>query len=148
MNLKSDKLKKNRERYQHHLQEIRADRDLTLEAKARRIRPVYEAAKTEEAKLLGQMRSDLGERVRGAERRAFVPPRSFNGDPTLVMLSNRDAFERAAKTSDARELEGMLERSCLYGESFAFGYASIEEPTEGGLKLMRADDEASISVAP
>lgn len=46
-----EKLRLNREKLERKLAEIRADGDLTREAKARRMRPVYEEAKREERRL-------------------------------------------------------------------------------------------------
>ncbi len=113
---KMDQLQNNRDRYRRRLEGIKADPDLTLEAKARRIRPLYEEAKAEESRLLGEIRAELREKVRSAERKAFAPSRPSGGDPTLAMISARDAFERSARATDQRELEGMLEWADLIGD--------------------------------
>ncbi|MDP9438715.1 MAG: hypothetical protein M3P49_08215 [Actinomycetota bacterium] len=52
-----EKLRKNRENLQHKLEEVRTDADLTREAKARRMRPLYEEAKREESRLRQEKRT-------------------------------------------------------------------------------------------
>jgi hypothetical protein len=111
-----DQLKNNRDRYRR-LEEIAGDPDITAEAKARRIRPVYEEAKAAESRLLAEVRDELKFRVRSAERKAFALPNLFGADPAFAQMNARDAFDRASRTNDQKELEATLERADLLGDN-------------------------------
>ncbi len=66
-----EKLRANRDRYQRRLEEIQRDTDLTAEAKARRIEPIYREAKALDSKLRGERLEGLREKVRSAELRSL-----------------------------------------------------------------------------
>jgi hypothetical protein len=146
MTTKMDQLKTNRDRYRRRLEDIKADPDITAEAKARRLRPIYEEAKAIETRLLGEIRDELKKRVRSAEKEAFAPSNPFGSDPALAMMSARDAFERAARTTDQRELEGMLERAELLGDKTlkrAVAWRANELQAEGVVRRYLDSDEAA-----
>ncbi len=111
-----EKLRKNRENLQRKLAQIRADEDLTREAKARRIRPLYEEAKREERRLRQERRDGLTERTRAAERKAFAPPALQGADPALVQMSYRAALDSVEGITDVAELARKLERATITGD--------------------------------
>ncbi len=111
-----EKLKKNRENLQRKLEEIRADADLTREAKARRVRPLYEEAKREEARLRQERRDGLAERTRAAERKAFAPPALSGSDPALVQMNFRSALDSVEGITDPGVLARKLERANMTGD--------------------------------
>jgi hypothetical protein len=140
-----DQLKNNRDRYRR-LEEIAGDPDITAEAKARRIRPVYEEAKAAESRLLAEVRDELKFRVRSAERKAFAPPNLFGADPALAQMNARDAFDRAARTNDQKELEATLERADLLGDNTlmrAVAWRASELRAEGVVRRYLDSDEGA-----
>ncbi len=86
-----EKIRGNRDRYQRKLADIQQDNDLTAEAKARKLRPVFEEAKREEARLRQARRDELAGRTSDAERKAFAPP-ALRGSETALLQMN---FRRA-----------------------------------------------------
>ncbi len=111
-----DKLRQNREKLQRQLAEIRADEDLTREAKARRMRPVFEEAKREESRLHEERRSGLAKRTRAAERKAFAPPALRGADPALIQMNYRAALDSVEGIADVAELTRKLERAVITGD--------------------------------
>ncbi|MDP9458271.1 MAG: hypothetical protein M3Q60_21405 [Actinomycetota bacterium] len=111
-----EKLRKNRENLQRKLEEIRADADLTREAKARRMRGPYEEAKREESRLRQEKRDGLAQRTRAAERKAFAPPALSGSDPALVQMNYRAALDSVEGITDAGELSRKLERATITGD--------------------------------
>lgn len=113
----NEKLRTNRERYGRKLAEIKQDTDLTAEAKARRIAPVYKEAKAEEARLRQVRRDELAERTRAAEpRKAFAPPALRGSDPALVQMNFRSALDSVERINDNAELARKLERATSTGD--------------------------------
>jgi len=110
------KLRQNREHYSRKIEEIRRDPDLTREAKARRMRPLYEASKREEARLRQEKRDGLAQRTRAAERKAFAPPALQGSDPALVQMNYRAALDSVEGITDAGELSRKLERATITGD--------------------------------
>ena len=111
-----EKLRQNREKLTRELAEIRADGDLTREAKARRMRPIYEAAKSAERRLREEKRSGLVEKTRAAERKAFAPPALSGADPALLQMNYRAALDSVEGITDAGELARKLERANMTGD--------------------------------
>ncbi len=111
-----EKLKKNRENLQRKLGEIRQDADLTREAKARRMRPLYEDAKREESRLRQGLRDGLAQRTRAAERKAFAPPALRDADPAASQMNYRAALDSVEGITDAGVLARKLERATITGD--------------------------------
>ncbi len=116
MSNQNEKIRANRDRYQRKLEEARADQDLTSEAKARRIAPVYKEAKAEEARLRQARRDGLAEKTRGAERKAFAPPSLRGAEPALVQMNFSSALDSVEQINDNAELARKLERATLTGD--------------------------------
>jgi len=112
----NDRLKANRERYERKLADIQQDNDLTAEAKARKLRPVFEEAKAVDSKLRGQRMADLREKVRDTEREAFAPPPLRGADPALLQLGYRHALDSVEPLTDAGELSRKLDRANSTGD--------------------------------
>ena len=111
-----EKIRANRDRYQRKLADIQQDNDLTAEAKARQLRPVFDEAKREEARLRQVRRDELAERTSDAERKAFAPPPLRGSDPALVQMNFRFALDSVEKITDTAELSRKLERATLTGD--------------------------------
>jgi hypothetical protein len=111
-----DQIKRNRDRYQRRLEEVRDDTDLSQEGKARKLRPVFDAAKAEEARLRQARRDGLAERTRAAERKAFAPPSLRGSDPALTEMNFRAALDSVEKITDTAELARRLERAVITGD--------------------------------
>ena len=111
-----EKLRQNREKLERRLADIRADEDLTREAKARMMRPVYEEAKREERRLHEERRSGLVERARAAERKAFAAPALHGSDPALVQMNYRAALDSVEGITDPGALARKLERAVITGD--------------------------------
>lgn len=111
-----EKLRQNREKLERKLAEIRAEEDLTREAKARRMRPVYEEAKREERRLHEERRSGLVERTRAAERKAFAAPAMPGADPALMQMNYRSALDSVEGITDPDTLARKLERANMTGD--------------------------------
>ncbi len=112
----NDRLKANRDRYQRKLEEIQQDNDLSREGKARKLRPVFEEAKVEEARLRQARRDELAKRTSDAERKAFAPPSLRGADPALVQLNFRSALDSVERINDNAELARKLERAVTTGD--------------------------------
>jgi beta-phosphoglucomutase-like phosphatase (HAD superfamily) len=112
----ADKIRQNRERYQRELAEIQRDPDLTAEAKARRIEPLYREAKALDSKLRGERMSELRTKVRAAEKEAFAAPALRGADPALLQLNYRNALDGVGEITDARILSSRLERAVITGD--------------------------------
>jgi hypothetical protein len=111
-----DQIKRNRDRYQRRLEEVRDDTDLSQEGKARKLRPVFEEAKREEARLRQARRDGLAERTRDAERRAFSAPVLRGSDPALTQMNFRFALDSVEKITDTAELARKLARATSTGD--------------------------------
>jgi len=112
----ADKLRQNRERYGRRLADIQQDNDLSREGKARKLRPVFEEAKVEEARLRQARRDELAKRTSDAERKAFAPPSLRGADPALVQMNFRSALDSVERINDNAELARKLERATLTGD--------------------------------
>ncbi len=112
----NEKLRVNRERYQRKLAEIKQDTDLTAEAKARRIEPVYKEAKAVDAKLRGERMAALRQQVRTAEKEAFAAPAMRDADPAAAQMNYRHALDGVGEITDARILSSRLERAVITGD--------------------------------
>ncbi len=111
-----DKLRQNRDRYGRKLEEVRADSDLSREGKVRRLAPLYEEAKREEARLRQARRDEMAQRTSAAERRAFKAPALRNADPALVQMNYRAALDSVDGITDNAELSRKLERAVTTGD--------------------------------
>jgi hypothetical protein len=143
----AEQIKKNRESFEREAKWIREDTDLTAEAKARRIRPIFEEAKRTESQLRAQRRADLAARVNAAEREVFKAPPMFSSDPALVQMNYRHALESVASVTDARDLSEMLDRANLTGDKTlakAVGWRANELQAEGVVqKWVGSDPEVA-----
>jgi hypothetical protein len=111
-----EQIKRNRDRYQRQLSDIKQDTDLTAEARARRIEPLYREAKAEEARLRQARRDGLAERTRDAERKAFAAPALRGSDPALSQMNFRAALDSVERITDNAELSRKLERAVATGD--------------------------------
>jgi hypothetical protein len=111
-----DKIRANRERYRWKLEEIQQDTDLSQEGKARQLRPVFEEAKAEEARLRQARRDGLAKRTSDAERKAFAAPALRGSDPALAQLNFRAALDSVERINDNAELSRKLERAVITGD--------------------------------
>ena len=111
-----DRLKANRDRFTRKLEEIQRDPDLSREGKARQLKPLYEEAKAEEARLRQARRDGLAERTSAAERKAFAPPALRGSDPALAQMNFRAALDSVERINDNAELARKLERAVTTGD--------------------------------
>lgn len=111
-----DKIRQNRDRFGRKLTEVRADQDLSRDGKARRLAPLYEEAKAEEARLRQVRRDELAKRTSDAERKAFAPPALRGSDPALAQMNFRAALDSVERINDNAELSRKLERATLTGD--------------------------------
>ncbi len=111
-----EQIKRNRDRYERKLADIQQDNDLTVEAKSRKLRPVFQEAKAVDDKLRGQRMADLREKVRDTEREAFAAPALRNADPAAMQMNYRHALDAVDGITDARILSSRLERAVITGD--------------------------------
>jgi hypothetical protein len=142
-----EQLRRNRDRYQRKLAEIKQDTDLTPEAKARRIEPIYKEAKAVDSQLRGARMEGLREKVRTAEREAFAAPSMRGSDPALLQLNYRNALDSVAETTDPNLLARKLDRALLTGDA-ALAKAAAWRANDLGAaavvkKYMDTDEAAS-----
>jgi len=112
----NDRLKANRERYERKLADIQQDNDLTAEAKARKLRPVFEEAKAVDTRLRSERMEGLREKVRDTEREAFAAPSMRNADPATMQMNYRHALDAVDGITDAHVLSSRLERAVITGD--------------------------------
>jgi hypothetical protein len=142
-----EQIKRNRDRFTRKLEDVRADQDLTAEARARRIEPIYREAKATDARLRGERLEGLREKVRTAEREAFRAPPMRNADPALVQLNYRNALDAVEGIVDPSLLARRLDRALLT-EDKALAKAVAWRANELGVdavvrKFMDTDEAAS-----
>lgn len=113
----AEKLRVNRDRFGRKLEDVRNDTDLTAEAKARRIAPIYKEAKAVDAQLRSERMADLREKVRTAEKEAFAAPPMRGSDPALLQLNYRNALDSVEQTTDPNLLSRRLDRALLTGDA-------------------------------
>jgi hypothetical protein len=111
-----EKLRANRARFTRKLEDVRADNDLSREGKARRLAPLYQEAKTLDAKLRSERMEGLREKVRDTEREAFKAPALRNADPAAMQMNYRHALDAVDGITDARILSSRLERAVITGD--------------------------------
>jgi hypothetical protein len=111
-----DQIKRNRDRYQRQLTDIKQDTDLTADAKARRIEPIYRDAQAVDAQLRAERMEGLREKVRTAEREAFRAPAMRDADPAAAQMNYRHALDAVGEITDARILSSRLERAVATGD--------------------------------
>ena len=106
----------NRERYERAASAVLADPDLSDSAKEREEGAAFEKARAEHERLYAKKEAEVSSRLDEKRRAAMAPPLVPGADKAMVGLSYRDALERAYRTRDARELEGMLDRARMTGD--------------------------------
>ncbi len=142
-----DKIRQNRERFGRKLEDVRADQDLTAEARARRIEPIYREAKALDSKLRSERMTGLREKVRAAEKEAFAAPALRGADPALLQLGYRNALDTVEGITDPNLLSRRLDRALLTGDA-ALAKAVAWRANELGAdavvrKFMDTDEAAS-----
>jgi hypothetical protein len=142
-----DKIRQNRDRYGRKLAEIKQDTDLTAEAKARRLGPIYKEAKAVDVKLRSERMAELRTKVHAAEKEAFAAPSLRGSDPALLQLNYRNALDSVAETTDPNLLARKLDRALLTGDA-ALAKAAAWRANEIGTaavvkKYMDTDEAAS-----
>jgi hypothetical protein len=133
-----EQIKRNRDRYQRQLSDIKQDTDLTAEARARRIEPIYREAKAEEARLRQVRRDELAQRTSDAERKAFSPPSLRGSDPALTQMNFRFALDSVEKITDTAELARKLERAVITGDRTLARAAAIRANERGADHVVTA----------
>lgn len=133
-----EKIRANRDRYQRKLADIQQDNDLTAEAKARKLRPVFEEAKREEARLRQVRRDELAKRTSDAERKAFAPPVLRGSDPALVQMNFRAALDSVERITDNAELSRKLARATSTGDRTLARAVAIRANERGAAHVVTA----------
>ncbi len=123
--------------YRLRIEDIRADEDLTLDAKKRRMKEVYEEARTQHGKLYDQQRQELAGKVERRRKEALSPPKKYGSDPETVQLSYRDALDRVSNISESKILSEKLQQAQITGDDvlakaiLARGYELEDESVVG-----------------
>jgi hypothetical protein len=141
------KLKANRERFGRKLEEVRADGDLSREGRARRLKPLYEEAKAEEARLRQARRDELTQRTSDAERKVFAAPPLRGSDPALAQMNYRFAWDSVDGITDNGELSRKLERAAATGDTALAKAVALRANELGAVgvvkKYLDSDKQAS-----
>jgi hypothetical protein len=141
-----DQIRRNRERFTRKLEDLRNDTDLTGEAKARRIEPIYREAQALDAKLRSERMSELRTKVRDAEKEAFAAPALRGADPALAQMNYRSALDSVEGLSSPVELARKLDRALLTGDKTlakATAWRANELGAAGVVEDYMATDEAA-----
>ncbi len=143
----TDQIKRNRDRYQRKLADIQQDNDLTAEAKARKLRPVFQEAKAVDDKLRGQRMADLREKVRDTEREAFAAPALRNADPAAMQMNYRHALDAVDGITDPELLARRLDRANSTGDRTLARATAWRANQIGAVAVVRAymDSDADAS---
>src|SRR4051812_34649862 len=104
----SEQIKKNRESFEREARSVQQDPDLTPEAKARRLQPIFNEAKKVESQLRQQRRIDLANRANAAEQAVFSTPKPFGSDASLAAMSYRAALDSVERLDEPRQLSEKL----------------------------------------
>lgn len=114
----------NRAKAEREIEKIRANPDLSAEAKRRKIQEVYERSVAEHRELVEEERRAEAEAIASAERKVLgipYPERSSASERAMIALSYRDALDRAERAASDREdlgaLLDLLERAEVSGDS-------------------------------
>jgi len=141
-----DKIRANRDRYQRKLEETQQDPDLTSEAKARRLEPVYKEAKAVDDELRGARMAELRTKVHAAEKEAFAAPALRGADPALAQMNYRSALDSVEGLSSPVERARKLDRALLTGDKTlakATAWRANEIGAAGVVEDYMATDEAA-----
>jgi hypothetical protein len=113
----------NREKAEREIERIRANRDLSDEARRRKIQEVYERSVAEHRELVEEERRAEAEAIASAERKVLgipYPERSSASERAMIAMSYRDALDRAERSAadpeNSTALLDLLERAEVAGD--------------------------------
>ena len=113
------------------IERIRADRDYSEGAKARRIAPLYSRFKAEERRTLDEVRAETAQAAASKGRKAFEAPAMHGADRALVQMNYRHALDSVEGLTNPKDLDARLERAVLTGDS-ALARAAAYRANETG----------------
>ncbi len=118
-----NRITENRTRHAQELERIRSDKDLSDEAKRRKMAAVTEAAQEEHSQLVEEEREGMAQAIAQAERKVLgisYPERASAHERAIIAMSYRDARDRAERAAGDREnteaLSELLERAETSGD--------------------------------
>ncbi len=119
----TETLEQNRTSYNEKIERIRANRDLSREAKRRMMAEAYHEALAEHQRIAAEDRGALERRVAEAERKVLgisYPEGARPHEKAIIAMSYRDARDRAERVLASREnpeaLGDLLERAEKSGD--------------------------------
>lgn len=101
------------------IKEIQSDRDLTAQAKAKRIAEIRQTANETLKTLRGEYEKERSERASGLKRQLFglsFKSTATDADRHLARMNYRDAMFRTDSLKDAREAERLFTRAQTAGD--------------------------------
>jgi len=120
----TEQISQNRTRHAQQIEGIRADRNLSDEAKRRKIGALNEAALQEHRRLVEEERRDRAQAIEQAERKLLgisYPKGAGTHEKAIMAMSYRDARDRAERAASDREnpdaLADMLDRAEKTGDA-------------------------------
>jgi hypothetical protein len=114
---KIEQLKARKADLGREIERIRADRDYSEGAKARRIAPLYSRFKAEERRMLDEARAETAQMAASKGRKAFEAPTMHGADKALVAMNYRHALDSVEGLTDQKDLDARLERAVLTGDA-------------------------------
>jgi len=131
-------MRTNRESFERRVAELRDDRDLSDEARARYLEDTYQRARTRYEELAGQKRANIAERLETTRKAAFAPPRLPDSDRAASQLNARDAWYRLRGERDVAKLEQTLEEAELVSDTALCKAVLVRAYQLGNEKLVGA----------
>ncbi len=116
----ADRVKEVRQGYERALDTLRADRDLTPEARAKRIAQAWQATSNEMARLRKQHAEAKVQRRQELEQNLFGPRYSYGAtetDKVHLRADYRSALDRAEQAKGPDEALDLLNRAELTGDT-------------------------------
>jgi hypothetical protein len=117
------KISENRSRHSREVERIKANPDLSAEAKRRMTDEANQAALKEHARLVEEQRQEPAQAIEAAERKLLgisYPERASAHEKAIIAMSYRDARDRAERAAGDREnadaLAELLERAETSGD--------------------------------
>ena len=120
----TEQISQNRTRHAKQIESVRADRDLSAEAKRRKIAALNEAALQEHRRLVEAERQERARAIKQAERKVLgisYPEGAKAHEKAIITMSYRDARDRAERAALDREntdaLADLLDRAEQSGDT-------------------------------
>src|SRR5215203_3685242 len=98
----TEQISQNRSRHTQQIESVRADRDLSAEAKRRKIAALGEAAMKEHRRLVEEEQRDRARAIKQAERKVLgisYPEGAKAHEKAIIAMSYRDARDRAERAA-------------------------------------------------